>query len=143
MHSEQQVAPPRPLEPVLSARPRWRLSIRLIWLFAGTSAVLVLGEAATRLAVAVTHRIPIFVSDARAGWANRRNLQNERRVGDGGEFTISTHEEGHRLTRAAGEPLPPTGVLSSWQAIRFAWGRGSTTPRATPGYSPMSCPAKS
>jgi hypothetical protein len=79
----------------------------LTFVAVGILTAVVLGEVAVRLAAAITHRIPVFVSDKQAGWANRRNLRNETRAGDGGEFTISTDDEGHRLTRALNEP-PPT-----------------------------------
>jgi hypothetical protein len=102
--SEQRAGTPAPQEILRSVGPRPRSVARLIYCLLGTLAILGLGEIVARLAVAATHRIPVFVSDARAGWSNRRDLRGEIRAGDGGQFTISTDAEGHRLTRGTEEP---------------------------------------
>jgi hypothetical protein len=69
-----------------------------------SSAVAVLlGEIAVRVCAAVLHRVPLVVSDERAGWALEANLRDQIRVGDGGQYVISTDGEGHRITRRADE----------------------------------------
>jgi hypothetical protein len=70
---------------------------------------LVLAEIAVRIVVAATHRVQLVVSDERAGWAHLPNLRNLVRGGNGGEYTMSTDAEGHRLTRRSDEPVASTG----------------------------------
>jgi len=71
---------------------------------------LVLGEITVRVCAAVMHRVPLVVSDEQAGWALEPELRDQIREGDGGQYVISTDEEGHRITRrteeqpAAGNP---------------------------------------
>lgn len=74
--------------------------------------------------MAVTHRIPVFVSDERTGWSNRRNLRNEIRAGDGGRFAISTDAEGYRLTRGTDEPPPRDRRALIVSGDSFALGQG-------------------
>jgi hypothetical protein len=64
---------------------------------------LVLAEMAVRIGVALMHRDPLIVSDARLGWTLKPNLRDLIRKGNGGQDVISTDEEGHRITRAAAE----------------------------------------
>jgi len=75
----------------------------MFFVLAGTVVGLVLAEIAVRMGVAVMHRDPLIVSDPRAGWALRPNLRGLIRAGGGGQYVISTDEEGHRITRPAGE----------------------------------------
>jgi hypothetical protein len=76
--------------------------------------MLVLGEVAVRLTARITHRVPLVVSDAQAGWALQPSLRDQIRAGHGGQYVISTDEEGHRLTRLADERsagLSPAVIL--------------------------------
>jgi hypothetical protein len=103
---EQKARAPAPKEIPRPIGRRRRYIARWLCCFVGAAALLALAELGARVAVAVTHRIPVFHSDARAGWANRPNLRREIRAGDGGQFIISTDAEGHRITRASDEPDP-------------------------------------
>ena len=85
-----------------------RLLPRLLLLLGGTVVGLVIGEIAVRIVVAVTHRVQLVVSDDRAGWTSLPNLRNVIRGGEGGQYTISTDAEGHRLTRGVDEPADAT-----------------------------------
>ncbi len=91
---------PQGAAPFVGRRP---LRARLLLVLAGTLAGLGLAEIAVRIGVAVLERDPIIVSDARVGWALRPNLRDVVRKGNGGQHVMSTDEEGHRITRAAGE----------------------------------------
>jgi hypothetical protein len=84
------------------SRPR-KAAAKLLLLLASTALALVLGELAARVLVAAMHRDPIIASDARIGWALRPDLHNALRKENGGQHTLSTDGEGHRITRAAGE----------------------------------------
>jgi len=72
-------------------------------LAASVVVALALGELGVRVLTSVTHRVPLVVGDARTGWALPPNLREEIKAGDGGQFATSTDQEGHRLTRPAGE----------------------------------------
>ena len=48
-------------------------------------------------------RAAFVVSDEQAGWALQPDLRVQLRVGDGGQYVISTDGEGHRITLRAGE----------------------------------------
>jgi len=77
--------------------------VKLLLLLAGTTAGFALAEIAVRIGARVLDREPIVVSDARVGWALRPNLRDVIRKGNGGQHTMSTDEEGHRVTRGSGE----------------------------------------
>jgi hypothetical protein len=81
-----------------------RKTATLLLLVVSSIGSLLVGEGAVRLSARLTHRVPLVVSDADAGWALQPGLHNELRVGDGGRYAMSTDDEGHRLTRAAAEP---------------------------------------
>jgi hypothetical protein len=83
--------------------PRDRLWTKILLLAASAVVGLALAEFVVRVFASVTHRVPLVVGDARTGWALPPNLRNEIKVGDGGRFATSTDQEGHRLTRPAGE----------------------------------------
>ncbi len=102
--STNQAANDSPLKapPPAGRRPNRRT--KLLLLLAGIAVALVLAEIGARLFVAVTHRVPLIVSDSRAGWVLQPNLRNTIRGGDGGQFVINTDAEGHRITRGADEP---------------------------------------
>jgi len=70
---------------------------------AGCAGAFVLSEIAIRVCVAVMHRAPLVVSDEQAGWVLAPDLRDQVRVGDGGQYVISTDGEGHRITHANGE----------------------------------------
>jgi hypothetical protein len=84
---------------MLDAWRRRQLAGRLLLILAGTAVGLVLGEIAVRIIAAATHRVPLVVSDSRTGWVHLPNLDNLIRGGEGGRYTMSTDEAGHRLTR--------------------------------------------
>src|SRR5271157_2591510 len=94
--------------PQLARRRRGWLA-RVLLLVASLGIALFLGELMVRLAAALTHHVPLVVSDEYAGWALQPNLQDEIRAGDGGQYVISTDAEGHRLTRPAGEAAAADG----------------------------------
>jgi lysophospholipase L1-like esterase len=75
----------------------------LVLVLAGTVLGLGFAEIAVRIGVAVLHRDPIIISDARVGWALRPNLRQVIRKGNGGQHVLSTDQEGHRITLAANE----------------------------------------
>jgi hypothetical protein len=122
-HTETNAAPAPPKaasQAPSSARKRWqRLKLAL-----GVIAVVAAVEPGVRAISAITHRIPVFVSDERAGWANRHNLRNEIRVGDGGRFAISTDGEGYRLTRGLEEPPADDQRAVIVAGDSFAFGQG-------------------
>jgi hypothetical protein len=70
---------------------------------ASCAGALGLGEIAVRVSAAATHRVPLVVSDVHAGWALEPRLKDQIRAGDGGQYVISTDEEGHRITRRSDE----------------------------------------
>jgi hypothetical protein len=88
--------------PGVGRRPR--LWTRLVLILASTTVALACGEIGARLFVVVTHRVPLIMTDERAGWRLQPNLRDEIRGGEGGQFVINTDAEGHRLTRRRDEP---------------------------------------
>jgi hypothetical protein len=101
--SKLQEASGPPQEGKKLAKGRPRLWARLLLLLGSTAVGLGLAEMGARLFVAVTHRVPLIVSDPHMGWALQPNLRNAIRGGEGGQFVISTDAEGHRLTRRPDE----------------------------------------
>jgi len=83
--------------------PRKAHVARFLLLVGGCAVALLLGEIAIRVCVAVMHRAPLVVSDERVGWALEPNLRDQIRVGDGGQYVITTDGEGHRITRGLAE----------------------------------------
>jgi lysophospholipase L1-like esterase len=100
---EHQVASRSPQAAGPVAGRRQRVLAKMLLLFAGIVVGLVFAELAVRVGAAVSNRDPIIVSDERTGWVLRPNLQDLVRKGNGGQHVMSTDEEGHRITRAAGE----------------------------------------
>jgi hypothetical protein len=106
MHSNQIARPDAnvgALSPRSLYRERARLRGKLSLLAFSCILALAAAEIGVRLFAGITHRIPLIVSDPRTGWALPPNLRDVLKVGDGGQFATSTDEEGHRLTRSAGE----------------------------------------
>ena len=101
MEQPRATAAPRQAKP--SGDRRRKLVARLLLVLSGTVLGLVLAEVVVRIGAAVMHRDPLIMSDRRMGWALRPNLQHELRKGSGGQYIISTDEEGHRITRPPGQ----------------------------------------
>jgi DNA-binding CsgD family transcriptional regulator len=77
-------------------------------------ATLLLGEVAVRVAAYATSRVPFFVSDSHTGWALKSNLRNVVRVFGPSKFSISTDQDGHRVSYPIGQSVPagdPTLVV--------------------------------
>lgn len=103
----------RPQASVRETRRR-AIASRLLLLLASMTVALSLGEIAVRAFVAMLHREPFIVSHPRTGWALRPDLHEMLRKQNGGQHTLSTDREGHRVTRAASErpaPSQPTIVV--------------------------------
>jgi lysophospholipase L1-like esterase len=81
--------------------------MKLLLALGGTVIGLLFAEVAVRVGVAVLHRDPLVISNPRVGWVLKPNLRDLIRRGNGGQDVMSTDEEGHRITRAAGEPTNP------------------------------------
>ena len=123
---------PRGLRAIVQRRP---VLSRVFLILAGTVVGLALAEIVVRIGVAVMHRDPLIVSDARAGWVLRPNLRGLIRGGGGGQYVISTDEEGHRITPPGRRACRRTSAhRSSWWAIpTFSpWAR--MTPKSLPGF---------
>jgi hypothetical protein len=121
--TKQDASPQKPGQPAANGRssgPATLVAVRrglrpkLVLLVAGVLVGLLLGEIAARVFLGMLHRDPLLTSDPRAGWALRRNLTNKIQGGFGGEYTISTDREGHRITRPTGvrpDAHDPTVIL--------------------------------
>ena len=70
----------------------------VLTLLVGLIVALAAGEAATRLAGRVLHRIPIVASHPMMGWTGRSNLHRAAKTYSGGTFRMSTDSLGHRLS---------------------------------------------
>jgi hypothetical protein len=75
-----------------------RAVVRSVFILSSIIVALLGGEVAARIAIAVVHKEPIVVSDARAGWAGRAGLHGVTRSTGGGTFRISTDAHGRRAT---------------------------------------------
>ena len=115
------IKPPQGVKPL--ATRRRTIFARLLLVLGSSLVGLALCEAVVRVAAAVTHRVPLVVSDAYAGWALQPNLRNQVRVGDGGQYVMSTDGEGHRLTRGTGEPPAAAGAAIILVGDSFAQGQ--------------------
>jgi len=82
---------------------RRRFFTKFLLIIASCTVALLLGEIAVRVCSAVMYRVPLVVSDEQAGWALAPDLRDQIRVGDGGQYVISTDGEGHRITHRTAE----------------------------------------
>lgn len=96
------------VSPAISS-PRSAL-LNLLLVLIGTLAAALLGEALVRVAIGVSHRLPLFVSSPRTGWAVRPDFSEADVAMSGGRFRLSTDRYGRRLTG------DPTASRASWPA---------------------------
>jgi hypothetical protein len=90
----------------------------------GLVAALGIAEGGIRILAATMERFPFVVSDARAGWTNRPNIEQQPVVFGNSRFIMSTDGGGRRITRATGARPTASAAQVVLLGDSFVYGLG-------------------